>query len=66
MLAIAHRLDTIMDYDQVLVMDGGKAVEKGEPAKLLRDKKSHLYKLAAATGKDTLQALKAQAERRYQ
>ncbi|KAK0391974.1 hypothetical protein NLU13_1472 [Sarocladium strictum] len=34
-LAVAHRLDTIEDYDVVVVMDKGRIVEVGDP-KLLR------------------------------
>jgi len=34
-LTIAHRLDTVMGYDQVLVLDQGRLVEKGAPYKLL-------------------------------
>lgn len=34
-IAIAHRLDTIMDYDTVLVMDSGRIVEQGNPRTLL-------------------------------
>jgi len=32
---IAHRLSTIADYDKVVVMDKGRAVEFGSPYKLL-------------------------------
>ncbi|KAJ4289146.1 hypothetical protein N0V90_011488 [Kalmusia sp. IMI 367209] len=34
-IAIAHRLDTILDFDRVVVMDAGKIVEVGIPGKLL-------------------------------
>ena len=34
-LTIAHRLETILDYDRVLVMDAGKAVEFDDPEILL-------------------------------
>ena len=36
MLTIAHRLHTIMDSDQVVVMDGGLVAEVGEPEGLLQ------------------------------
>ncbi len=35
MVAIAHRLHTIIDCDRVLVMDHGVAAEVGSPAQLL-------------------------------
>ena len=34
-LTIAHRLNTIMDADKVLVMDAGRAAEYDSPAALL-------------------------------
>ena len=34
-LTIAHRLETILDYDKVLVMDAGKVVEFDDPRILL-------------------------------
>ena len=34
-LTVAHRLDTIMDSDIVLVVDGGKLVEVGTPSELV-------------------------------
>lgn len=35
-IAVAHRLKTIVDYDLVLVMDSGRIVEMGPPRELLR------------------------------
>ena len=39
-LAIAHRLETVLDYDKVLVMDSGKVVEFGSPRILLERRDS--------------------------
>ncbi|KAK6499344.1 hypothetical protein TWF506_003972 [Arthrobotrys conoides] len=36
-IAIAHRLQTIMDYDRVAVMENGRVVEVGEPKSLLKE-----------------------------
>ncbi|KAL5433031.1 hypothetical protein PMIN06_011810 [Paraphaeosphaeria minitans] len=34
-IAIAHRLDTILDFDRVVVMDAGRIAEVGMPGRLL-------------------------------
>ena len=39
-LTIAHRINTIMDSDKILVMKDGIAAEFGPPDVLLRDKAS--------------------------
>ncbi|XP_039594012.1 multidrug resistance-associated protein 7 [Polypterus senegalus] len=44
-LTIAHRLNTIMDYDKVLVMHLGKVVEFDSPAALCQEETSFFYKL---------------------
>jgi ABC-type multidrug transport system ATPase subunit len=36
-LTVAHRLDTVIDSDYIMVMDNGSVVEFGPPAKLIRD-----------------------------
>ncbi|XP_068622328.1 probable multidrug resistance-associated protein lethal(2)03659 [Battus philenor] len=40
-LTIAHRLNTVMDYDRVIVMDKGHVVESGHPFELLTQGGSH-------------------------
>ena len=35
LLVIAHRLSTIADFDRIVVMDAGKAVEFGSPRELM-------------------------------
>jgi ABC-type multidrug transport system fused ATPase/permease subunit len=36
-IAVSHRLDMIMDFDRVIVMDTGEIVEVGNPAELARE-----------------------------
>ncbi|XP_022215922.2 probable multidrug resistance-associated protein lethal(2)03659 [Drosophila obscura] len=42
-LTIAHRLNTIMDSDRVLVMDSGQVVEFGSPYELLTGSASKIF-----------------------
>ncbi|KYB25908.1 hypothetical protein TcasGA2_TC034098 [Tribolium castaneum] len=42
-LTIAHRLNTVLDSDRILVMDGGVVVEFGSPNQLLEDTDSYFY-----------------------
>ena len=44
MLIIAHRLDTIIDADKIVVLSDGKVVEEGTGEKLL-DNKGEFYRL---------------------
>jgi len=50
MLTIAHRLNTIMEYDRVLVLDTGRIAEFDSPKALLENEKSMFYSLAAEAG----------------
>lgn len=49
-LTIAHRLDTIMDSDKVLVMEAGKVLEYDSPQALLLNRNSHFSILVASEG----------------
>ncbi|XP_059617041.1 multidrug resistance-associated protein 1 isoform X5 [Phlebotomus argentipes] len=45
-LTIAHRLNTIMDSDKVIVLDRGHITEFSSPSELLQDRKSAFYSMA--------------------
>ncbi|KAH9935900.1 metal resistance protein YCF1 [Epithele typhae] len=50
MLTIAHRVNTILESDRVLVLDAGKVIEFDTPKALLANKDSAFYSLAAEAG----------------
>ncbi|XP_060850029.1 probable multidrug resistance-associated protein lethal(2)03659 isoform X2 [Rhopalosiphum padi] len=56
-LTIAHRLNTVMDSDKVLVMDAGTMVEFDHPYNLLKDKNGFLYKMVKQTGSTNAELL---------
>ncbi|KAL1919296.1 uncharacterized protein VTP21DRAFT_1989 [Calcarisporiella thermophila] len=49
-ICIAHRLQTVADYDKILVMDEGLVKEFDSPLKLLSDDNSMFYSLCQQTG----------------
>ncbi|KAG5881447.1 hypothetical protein JTB14_037665 [Gonioctena quinquepunctata] len=49
-LTIAHRLNTIMDNDKVLVMDAGEAVEFAHPHVLLQNPEGYFTRMVRQTG----------------
>ncbi|KAI0655608.1 P-loop containing nucleoside triphosphate hydrolase protein [Cubamyces menziesii] len=61
-LTIAHRLQTIMDADKILVLDSGRVAEFGPPAELLKNKKGIFAALVNESG--DREALRALAEKR--
>lgn len=44
-IAVAHKLDTILDFDKVILLDKGVLVEFASPHELLSDPSSAFYKL---------------------
>lgn len=62
-MTIAHRLDTIIDSDRILVMDAGRVAEFASPAELLRDEGTIFASLCRQAGASNFAGLKAAAER---
>jgi len=60
-LTIAHRLDTVIDYDDVIVMSHGVAAECGAPAQLLRNEGSLFSALVRDTGTQSAKSLRESA-----
>ncbi|CAD6992119.1 probable multidrug resistance-associated protein lethal(2)03659 [Ceratitis capitata] len=57
-LTIAHRLNTVMDSDKVLVMDAGQVVEFGSPYELLTKSEAKIFHgMVQQTGKSTAENL---------
>ena len=45
-----YRLNTIMDYDRIVLMKDGQVLEIGPPQELLKDKCSHFRAMAMDAG----------------
>jgi ABC-type multidrug transport system ATPase subunit len=61
-LTIAHRLNTVMSADKILVMDAGRVVEFAPPLALLELEGSYFYNLLRETGQDSFDKLKRVAQ----
>ncbi|KXS17986.1 P-loop containing nucleoside triphosphate hydrolase protein [Gonapodya prolifera JEL478] len=60
-ITIAHRLNTIIDYDRVLVMDSGRITEIGSPSDLLEIPGGTFSSLVDETGHDNAAMLRQMA-----
>ncbi|KAJ9565724.1 hypothetical protein OSB04_001690 [Centaurea solstitialis] len=61
MIIIAHRLNTIIDCDRILLLDAGQVVEYDAPVKLLQDENTSFSKMVQSTGAANAQYLRGLA-----
>ena len=47
-ITVAHRLDTVLGYDKIVVLGAGRILEYGSPRQLLRNRSGELRKLVEA------------------
>eukprot|EP00249_Psilotum_nudum_P023194 c28783_g1_i1 orf=631-5508(+) len=59
MLIIAHRINTIIDCDRILVLDAGQLVEMDTPEKLLLNEESIFSGMVRSTGSANAQYLRS-------
>ena len=64
-LTVAHRLNTIVDSDRVLVMEAGIMVEFDHPHILLQKKDGHFYSMVQETGHVMAEQLSRTAHESY-
>ena len=64
-LTVAHRLDTIIESDRVLVLSHGEALEFEHPHNLLQKEGGHFAGMVAATGSKSEQNLRNKAEEAF-
>ncbi|KAJ3072985.1 Multidrug resistance-associated protein 9 [Podochytrium sp. JEL0797] len=61
-LCIAHRLNTLMDYDKILVLESGRLMELDSPVKLANNPASLFSALIDETGSSNAQLLRKMAD----
>ncbi|KAL1826239.1 hypothetical protein ACET3Z_004651 [Daucus carota] len=59
MLIIAHRLNTIIDCDKILLLDAGQVLEYNTPEELLLNERSSFSKMVESTGAANAQYLRS-------
>lgn len=61
-LTIAHRLNTVIDYDKIIVLDNGYVREFGSPRELLENEQGVFTSMVNETGTTNAAMLKAMAK----
>lgn len=64
MITIAHRLNTIIYYDKILVLDHGEVKEYDTPVNLVKSPDTFLGALIRKTGKAYAEKIIALAEKK--
>jgi ABC-type multidrug transport system fused ATPase/permease subunit len=64
-VTIAHRLNTVIDFDKILVLDNGSVVEYDTPCNLLKIKSGHFSRLVNSTGAESAAELWHRANAKY-
>lgn len=64
-VTVAHRLNTVIDSDRILVMDAGVAVEFDQPYLLLQNNDGVFRKMVEALGAQEFDRLLAIAKAKY-
>lgn len=64
-IAVAHRLETVIDYDRILVLGGGSRLEYDVPWELLSNNDSHFTKMVDDTGENASKELMHKAYEAY-
>ncbi|KAJ4302925.1 Transporter of the ATP-binding cassette (ABC) [Kalmusia sp. IMI 367209] len=62
-ITIAHRLQTIIDYDKVLVLDKGEVIQFGDPYDLVREEGGSFRSMCEMSGE--LESLEADAKKAH-
>eukprot|EP00948_MAST-09A_sp_MAST-9A-sp1_P003381 g3381.t1 len=61
-LVIAHRLNTVIDFDKLIVMDKGRVAEFGSPIELMEKKSGLLHEMISSMDEQSAKALREKAE----
>lgn len=65
-ITIAHRLQTIIDYDKVVVMDKGEVAQFGTPWDLIKDEDGMFRDMCDAAGEGELESLMKGAKKAFE
>ena len=63
-ISIAHRLDTVIEYDKIMLLSDGRILEFGSPSDLLSHEHGHFLSLVKSTGETMSKSLIRRARTR--